>query len=70
VEEKAFSHMLTNEEIAQVITYLAATGLLVALLINFRRRTLEYRRIFPPKNVSAWSRRVVRYLWRPRVYDH
>ena len=26
VEEKAFSHLLTQEEIAQVITYLCATG--------------------------------------------
>ena len=26
VEDKAFSHMLTNEDIAQVITYLAATA--------------------------------------------
>src|SRR5258705_146697 len=42
VECKAFEHMLTDEELAQVITYLAATGAQVALLINFGRRRLEY----------------------------
>ena len=41
VEEKAFSHLLTREEIAQVITYLCATGLKVGLLLNFGRKRLE-----------------------------
>ncbi len=65
VEEKAFSHLLTNEEIAQVITYLCATGKKVGLLINFGRSRLEYKRIFPPKNVSLWRERIRRYLWIP-----
>jgi GxxExxY protein len=65
VEEKAVSHMLTNEEIAQVITYLCATGKPVGLLINFGRERLEYKRILPPKHVDLWKRRIRRYVWLP-----
>ncbi len=65
VEEKAFSHLLTNEEIAQVITYLCALELDVGLLINFNRRRLEYKRIFPPKDVTRWRERIHRYTWNP-----
>src|SRR4030042_429196 len=49
VEEKALSHLLTAEEVAQVITYLAATGVGIGLLLNFGRRKLEYKRILPPR---------------------
>jgi len=65
VECKALAHLLTNEEIAQVITYLAALGRPVGLLFNFGRRRLQYRRIFRPKKLDEWQDRVQRYLWHP-----
>jgi GxxExxY protein len=67
VEEKAFSHLLTNEEIAQVITYLVVTGLPVSLLLNFGRKRLEFKRIFPPRKLEGWQDRIQRYLWKPTI---
>jgi hypothetical protein len=55
--------MLTNGEVAQVICYLAATGLKVGLLINFGRKRLEYRRILPTRKLDGWQERIQRYLW-------
>ncbi|MPZ48514.1 MAG: GxxExxY protein [Dehalococcoidia bacterium] len=66
VEEKALSHLLTDEEIAQVITYLAATEAPVGLLLNFGRSRLEYKRILPPRKFGEWRERAKRYAWRPK----
>ena len=49
VEVKTLSHQLTNDERAQVINSLKATGAPVGLLFYFGRRKLEYKRIFPGK---------------------
>ena len=56
VELKAFSHQLTNDELAQVINYLKASFAPVGLLFNFGRRKLEFRRVFPSKDSSPIRR--------------
>lgn len=66
VEVKAISHVLTDEELAQVITYLASTGLKAGVLINFGRKRLEYRRVLPPRKLDAWRSRIRRYVWTPK----
>ena len=69
VECKAIDHDLTNQEIGQVITYLAATGGPVGLLFNFGRRTLEFKRILPPRNVQDWHQYLYRCIWTPRGHS-
>jgi GxxExxY protein len=41
---------LTNEHMAQGINYLKASGLHIALLFNFQRPTLEWKRILLDAN--------------------
>jgi phosphoribosylformylglycinamidine cyclo-ligase len=65
VECKAFSHLTTDEDVAQVITYLAATGQPVGLLLNFGRGRLEHRRILPPEHIQEWHKHIRRYIWTP-----
>lgn len=57
VEIKAHSHPLTNDDIAQVIDYFAGINSEVALLINFGRRRLEWKRLFPPKKIREHRRK-------------
>jgi GxxExxY protein len=60
IEVKAFSHLLTNDELAQVINYLKAASAPIALLFNFGRRKLEYKRVFPGKAAETPVRRLGR----------
>lgn len=57
VELKAHSHPLTNDDVAQVIDYFAGIDSEVALLINFGRRRLEWKRLFPPKKIREHRRK-------------
>ena len=43
---------LDNSHLAQVIGYLAVSGCSVGLLVNYGRRSLEWKRILPPKDVA------------------
>jgi GxxExxY protein len=43
---------LDNSHLAQVIGYLAVGKYPIGLLINFGLRSLQYKRILPPKNVT------------------
>lgn len=60
-EFKALSHPVTNVEIAQVITYLKAKEAKVGLLINFGRKFLEFKRIFPPRKISEITEEDLRF---------
>ena len=42
---------LNNNHLAQVIGYLSVSGLSVGLLIDFGKRSLEYKRVLPPKKL-------------------
>src|SRR3972149_5895623 len=64
LKEAAYQKAL-SEEIAQVITYLCATGKKIGLLLNFGRERLQYKRIFPPKKLDPWRERIRRYIWIP-----
>jgi hypothetical protein len=51
---------------AEKAVTICATGTQVGLLLNFGRKRLEYKRIFPPKNVGRYRERINRYLATPR----
>jgi GxxExxY protein len=60
LEIKALSHLLTADEEAQVIDYFAADieqTCSVALLVNFGRPRLEYKRLFPPRKLAERTRK-------------
>jgi len=56
-EIKAHSHPLTNDDLAQVIDYFAGPECQVALLFNFGRPRLEFKRLFPPKKIKEHRRK-------------
>ena len=50
VEVKAFPHLLTDDELGQMINYLKAAQAPVGLLLNFGRRRLDWKRVFPGRD--------------------
>ena len=57
VELKARGHLMTKDDMAQVIGYFAILPeCRVGLFINLGRPRLEYHRLFPPKKVTAYQR--------------
>lgn len=56
VEYKAHSHSLTNDEVAKCIDYFAASDCPVLLLFNFGKPRLEWKRLFPPKQILEHRR--------------
>ena len=61
VELKALSHMLTNNETAQVISYLKVLNCKTGLLFNYGRKYLQYKRILPPRSISPFDEKDLRY---------
>ncbi len=57
VEIKAQSHNLTNDDMAQVIDYFAGRDDEIALLVNFGRPRLEWKRLFPPQKILVHRRK-------------
>ncbi len=57
LEYKAHSHPLTNDEMAQCVDYFAASECCVLLLFNFGRPRLEWKRLFPPKQIADHRRK-------------
>lgn len=44
VDTKVIEH-ITNHEVGQIMNYLKITGLKVGLILNFKRSTLEWKRV-------------------------
>ena len=66
VECKVTPDWLSDEDLAQVLTYLVVCRLPTGVLLNFGLAKLEYRRILPPRRAGEWMRRVAPYLRRGR----
>lgn len=64
VECKSFSHSPGIDDVAQVLTYLAATASPIGMLYNFGRRKLEFKRILQPKDVQDWQKHLYRFVHR------
>jgi phosphoribosylformylglycinamidine cyclo-ligase len=63
VECKSFNHDLTDDELSQVLVYLAATGAPVGMLYNFGCSSLIFHRVLRPKLVQDWQKYLYRFVW-------
>lgn len=64
-ECKALNHDLTNQELHQILVYLAATGSPVGMLYNFGGSTLEFKRVLRPVDMQEWQKYLYRVVWTP-----
>ena len=62
VECKALARPIGNEEIGQVLTYLAATGSQVGMIYNFGLSRILPRRILAARDVQDWQKYLYRYI--------
>jgi phosphoribosylamine---glycine ligase len=62
VECKALMRPVGNEEIGQVLTYLAATAAPVGMIYNFGLARMQPRRILPPHDVQEWQSHLYRFI--------
>ncbi len=63
VECKAFDHNMTDDELSQVLVYLAATSSPVGMLYNFGNTSLEFKRVLRPANMQEWQKYLYRFIW-------
>lgn len=64
VECKALAYPIGNEQMGQVLTYLAATGSQVGMIYNFGMARMQPRRILAPRDVQEWQRHLFRFIHR------
>ncbi len=70
VECKAFSHLITNDEIQQTIAYMTATASPMGLIYNFGRSSkLDMQRVLPPQRVADWHKYIYRSIWVPEGHS-
>jgi phosphoribosylamine--glycine ligase/phosphoribosylaminoimidazole synthetase len=62
VECKALARPIGNEEIGQVLTYLAATASQVGMIYNFGMSRMMPRRILAARDVQDWQKHLYRYI--------
>ncbi len=62
VECKSMMRPVGNDEIGQVLTYLAATGARVGMLYNFGGMRLQTKRILAPRDVEEWRKHLYRFI--------
>ncbi len=66
VEDKAVTRQMGNQDLAQIIAYLAVTGAKVGLFLNFGQSRLEHHRILRPKSMQDYQIDIKKYLWKPK----